>query len=772
MTLLPKARLHHVLITGLRKDGFEQDLTDLASYSSDRPEVATVEPGGVVRGLTAGTATIRARVEQHTVLCKVKVEPAPADPQLSFVSDVMPVLSKAGCNAGSCHAKPEGQNGFKLSVFAYDPKSDYANIVKGDRGRRIFPAYPEESLFLKKPTMTVEHEGGQRFERGSAEYLILRDWIRQGMPFSQPDDPSLVNIKVVPAARRFQKGASQHLLVLADYADGTTRDVTHLADFTSNDKEMAKAGEGGSVKVGIATGEGVVIARYMGLVAVSRITVPADRALPEAMYASLPVNNEIDRLVYARLRNLGILPSDGCADLEFLRRASLDAIGILPSPDEVTAFLKDESGDKRARLIDRLLENPAYASYWAVKWGDLIRPNPTRVGVKPVYLLDQWLRETFQRNVPFDQMARELLTAEGNTHQYGPAALWRDKREPADAGSFVSQIFLGIRMDCARCHHHPNEKWSQADYYQLAAYFGPVKHKGQGISPPISGLAERIWFAPGGEVKHPVTGELMKPRPPDGEDTQIDPETDPRRAFFARAIVNRIWANFMGRGIVEPVDDFRASNPPTNEPLLEWMAHDFVNHGFDLKHLMRTIMQSHAYQLSSIPNEHNLTDTKNFSRAYRRRVSAEVMLDAVCDVTGVRENFEGLPVGARAMETWNHKLNSEFMDAFGRPNASAECPCERDTKTSVVQALHLMNSNKLQARIGNAEGRAAKLAASKMSEKEIVTELYLSAYSRPPADPELEIALKAYSAKEATRKSATEDIMWALINSAEFVFNH
>ncbi len=378
---------------------------------------------------------------------------------------------------------------------------------------------------------------------------------------------------------------------------------------------------------------------------------------------------------------------------------------------------------------------------------------------------------------------RELLTAEGSTHKYGPAAVFRDKREPPDASAFVSQIFLGVRMECAKCHHHPNEKWSQSDYFQLAAYFGQMKHKGQGISPPISGEAEYIWFAPGGEVKHPVTGEVMKPRAPDSPQRDISADADPRRAlvdwmcrpenpFFARAIANRIWSQFMGRGIVDPVDDFRASNPPSNEPLLDWLAHDFIAHHYDLKHLMRTIMRSRTYQLSSIPNEHNIKDTKNFARAYRRRLPAEVLLDAVCDVTGAREQFDGLPAGSRAVETWNHKLGSEFMDAFGRPNSSAECPCERDSKPSVVQVLHLMNSSKLQSKIANAEGRARKLAESSKTEPELIEDLYLSTLSRRPTTDELQTAGKAFAADGATRKTAFEDLMWALINSAEFVFNH
>ena len=783
ITLAAGRGSQRLLVSGTATDGFSNDLSRAAAFDSDHPEIAAVDAGGVVRGLSAGAATVTARFGALTAQVQVTVQPAPTNSQISFINDVLPVLSKAGCNAGACHAKPQGQNGFKLSVFAYDPQSDYTSIVKASRGRRVSPANPAGSLLLQKPTMALAHGGGRRLDPGTELYQTLRNWIQQGMPYAGSDEPALRDIKVFPAERRYQKGAAQPLLVQARYSDGNIRDVTPLTEFYSNEKEIARVDEHGVVNVGSLSGEGVIIARFMGLVSVSRITVPADRALPEALYAALPVHNEIDKLVHAQLQKLGLAPSGPCTDSEFLRRASLDVTGVLPTPDEVRAFGQDTNPDKRNELINRLLASPAYADYWAVKWGDLIRPNPFRVGVKPVYLLDLWLRESFRQNKPYDQFMREIVTAQGSTHKFGPVAVFRDRREPIDATTLISQIFLGVRLECAKCHHHPNEKWSQSDYYQFAAYFAQTKRKGQGISAPISGEAEFIYYAPGGEVRHPVSGELMKPKPPDGPLATLVAERDPRVAladwmarpdnpFFARAAVNRVWANFLGRGIVDPVDDFRASNPPTNEPLLDWLAKDFVAHGYDLKQLMRTIMRSRVYQLSSLPNEHNLGDTRNFSRSYRRRLSAEVLLDAVSDVTGVPETFPGLPPGARAVETWNHRLDSDFMDAFGRPNASADCPCERDVKGSVVQALHLMNSNNLQAKIGNAEGRAKKLADSKLSEQEIISELYLASYGRPPVEDEMKIARSAFGAKDATRKSATEDLIWALINSAEFVFNH
>lgn len=706
------------------------------------------------------------------------------DVPVSFRNDVMPHLLKAGCASGNCHAKPEGQNNFKLSVFGYDSKHDYNEIVRDDRGRRLFLAAPEESLLLKKATGAVPHEGGARIEKGSEAYKMILKWINQGLPFAQENEAKLTGITLEPREKVYSKSASQPLRITAAYSDGSKRDVTRLALYSSNDKEMATVDEQGVIKVGSTSGEGVVVASYMGMVDVARVTVPADKKLPDELYAKLPVNNEIDRLVYARLKKLGIAPSAGCTDEEFLRRASLDSIGVLPTAEQAKKFIADTDPNKREKLIDELLKHPNYADYWSIKWGDLIRPNPSRVGVKPVFLLDAWLRDAFRRNMPYNEMVRSLLTAQGSTHDNGPVALFRDKREPADASAFVSQIFLGVRMDCARCHHHPSEKWTQEDYFQLAAFFGQMKRKGQGISAPISGEPEFIWYAPGGKgVEHPVTEAVMTPKAPDGPEMPYVDGQDPRarlvdwmsgseNPFFAKAITNRIWGEFFGRGIVEPVDDFRASNPPTNDELIEWLARDFATHGYDLKHLMRTIMSSHVYQLSSLPNEHNIADTKNFSRSYRRRLTAEVLLDAVCDVTGVKEGFDGMPKGARAVQTWNHKLSSDFMDAFGRPNASQECPCERDRKPSVVQALHLMNSNNLQDKLSADEGRAARLAKSNLAEPEIVRELYLATFNRLPKPNELQTALRFFSVPGSTRATATQDLAWALVNSAEFVFNH
>jgi hypothetical protein len=767
----------------LQAGGFLTNVTPRATFSSDHPEFATVEAGGILHAKSQGDATLT--IHDHDATTKVRVTvTAPRSADINFPNDVMPLITRAGCNAGACHAKPAGQNGFKLSVFGYDPKSDYRAILKDARGRRVFPAAPEESLLLRKPTMTVDHGGGLRLKKDSHAYQVLLSWLEQGAPYAREKDPTLVRVEVFPREGRYHHQAVQPLLVRAAFSDGSTRDVTDLAEFASNEKELARVDEQGVVHVGDVTGEAAVVARYMGLVDVSRVTIPADKELPESLYTALPVNNFIDQLVYDRLRKLAIAPSGGCSDAEFLRRASLDAAGALPTPEEAKTFLADPDPDKRNKLIDRLLQSPTYADHWANKWGDLLRPNPFRVGVKSVYMLDQWLRQSFRQNKPMDQFVREILVAQGSTHSYGPTVIFRDRREPIDIAPFVSQVFLGVRLECAKCHHHPNEKWGQEDFYQLAAFFGEIKRMGQGISAPISGEAEYIWFAPGKpDVRHPLTGEVMMPKAPDAPVETIPADRDPRAAladwvcrpdnpFFARAVVNRVWGDLMGRGIVHPVDDFRVSNPPSNEALLDALAKDFVAHHYDLKHLIATIMRSHVYQLSSIPNQYNVRDTRNYSRFYRRRPSAEVALDALSDVTGTIETFQGLAPGSRAIQVWNNRLESDFLDAFGRPNASADPPCERERESSVVQALHLMNSTRLLSKITSPTGRVAALVKSDRTPEQIVTELYLAALSRFPTDKEKQIATAAFSAEGATRQTAGQDVCWALINSAEFVFNH
>lgn len=705
-------------------------------------------------------------------------------PTVSFENDVLPILTRAGCMAGSCHAKSDGQNGFALSIFSFDPDADYREIVHDARGRRIFPAAPDHSLLLLKATNAVPHEGDKRFEKDSEFYKVIRQWIAEGAPRHIPDEPDPTGITVEPAEAVFKKGASGSLKVTVSYSDGSRRDVTNLCEYTSNDRAFAEVDHDGRITAGHVSGENSVIVRYVDQIAAVRVIIPPDKLLPKEQYTALPRNNPIDDLAYVRFEELGLFPSEPCQDSEFIRRATLDTLGRLPTLEETRAFLSDASPDKRKKLIDRLLgpENRLdYADFWAIKWGDLLRPNTQRVGVKPVYLLDQWIREKFRDNTPWDQIVAELLTAEGSSHQYGPVAVFRDKREPAEMAEFVAQLFLGLRLNCAQCHHHPSEKWSQDDYYSMAAFFGSMRRKGQAISAPISGEPEFWWFEPGGKVTHPVSEAVMTPKPPGAEPfSSIDPKQDPRRLFvdwvakkdnpyFAKAMVNRIWAEMFGKGLVDPVDDFRESNPPANAPLLDWLAQDFVEHGFDQKRTLRLILESRLYQQSSEPNEHNLADLRNFSRSYRRRLPGEVLLDAISEITGQPERLNGLPADGRAMRQWNHLLPSNFLDAFGRPDSSAAPPCERETGGSVVQALHLMNSDNLQVKLSGKNPWIDGLLA-KPSPAEAVEEIYLRFYSRKPEAEELQLALTHLG--ETPERARYEDLLWSLLNSAEFVLNH
>lgn len=772
------------LITARRADGTESDVTEAAAITLGAPEQANLEAPGVLRARAAGTFVLTATHGPHRVEVPVEITAADTAP-LSFVRDVLPVLGRAGCSAGACHAKADGQNGFRLSVFSFDPKADYHQIVHAARGRRVFPAAPSESLLLLKATQEIAHEGGERFVRDSDAYRTLVRWIGGGLTFRADNEPEITRLEVLPAERRYRKGARQRLVVLAHQSDGSVRDVTSLASYSANDKQIASVDDTGVITIDQVSGQAVVVARFMGVVGDSRIVVPADRVLPDEVYASLPVSTVVDKHAYAKFRQIGLLPSDRCSDGEFLRRASLDTLGILPTADEARAFLDDPDPDKRRKAVERLLAHPAYADHWATKWADLLRPNPDRVGVKSVYLLDQWLRDAFRQNRPIDQLVRDILLTQGNTHRQGPAVIYRDRREPAELTTMFSQLFLGVRLDCAKCHHHPNEKWSQEDFHSFAAFFAPLRQKGGGISAPISGGNETFFVVAGGTHKHPVTGEVMTPKPPDGPPAEVAPGADPRGAlaawlldpanpFFARAMANRVWNGFFGKGIVDPVDDFRLSNPPSHPALLDALAAELVRSNYDLKALMRTIMNSHVYQLSSEPNETNAADTRNFSRSYRRRLGAEMMADAIADVTGVPTAYPGLPPGSRAAQAWTYKIESRTMDAFGRPNSSSDCPCERNLRPAIGQSLHLMNSDQLHAKLTSTEAaaRVQRLAASPSTPAEIVTELYLACYARRPTDDELALATAGFSDDPSARRQAVEDVLWALLNSAEFVFNH
>ncbi len=707
---------------------------------------------------------------------------------VSFELDVMPVLSAAGCNAGACHGKQRGQNGFQLSLLGFDADFDYEALVHQGRGRRVSPAAPDSSLLLLKGSARVPHGGGPRLDRSSPLYAVIRKWIAQGMPRSNPEEPKLQGIVVEPVERILELHETQQLSVTANYSDGSSRDVTHVATFQSNEPAIVAVDKVGLLRAGSLAGEASIMVRYMGNIATWNTAIPHQGDVSPDHYEHLPRWSFIDEFVWTRLKQLKMEASPPVNDATFLRRAHLDIIGRLPTPVEAREFLQDQDPNKRRRLIDRLLERPEYADHWASKWADLLRPNPYRVGIKATLNLDAWIRDVFRRNLPYDEWVHQLVTAQGSTWRNGAATLFRDRRQPEEITTAVSQLFLGVRLECAKCHHHPFEVWGQDDFYGMAAYFARVGRKGSGISPPISGGEEIVYTNTSGNVNHPITGKSVAPKPLFGVAREVTATEDPRKVlaewlvssqneYFARAGANRIWAELMGRGLVEPVDDLRATNPASNGPLLAALAEEFRRVEFDQKEFIRSITNSYVYQLSSTPRTSNTSDRRNYSRHYRQQMRAEVLLDAVCDVTGIGEAFVGesrhaVPPDTRAAEAWTFRLSSPFLDAFGRPDANQDPPCERIGDSTVVQALHMMNAQHMHDKVTNDQGRAAKLAESDLKAGQILDELYLSAYSRYPNAEEHSAAEPLFGASTDQRRKATEDLMWAVLNTPEFLLKN
>jgi hypothetical protein len=704
-----------------------------------------------------------------------------AEKTVSFDLDVQPILTARGCNSGPCHGKARGQNGFQLSLLGFDADFDHRALAVEARGRRVFPADPARSLLLRKATGNLPHGGGIRLEEDGPDYETLLRWIETGMPRHLPGEPTLQRIEVNPAAQVLAAGGAGRLQVTAFYSDGTSRKVTKHTQFQSSESPIVSIKPGGDFHAGPLPGEAALMARYMNHIAVCDVSIPLAGQVSESVYDELPVRNFIDELVWHKLRRLRITPSPPVDDARFLRRAHLDIIGRLPTPNEVRTFLQDEHPQKREVLIDRLLARSEYADFWANKWMDLLRPNPYRVGIKAVLNYDHWIRDAFRRNVAYDEFVRGLITAEGSTWRNGAATLFRDRRSPDEITTLVSQLFLGIRLECAKCHHHPFEKWSQHDFYSLAAYFAKVGRKGTGLSPPISGGEEIVFAGSKGEVRHPLTQEALTAKPLFGEAPVDEATRDPRKVladwitsrdneFFAKTITNRIWADIMGVGLVEPVDDLRATNPPSNEPLLAALAAHLQEHNFDLKELIRAICTSHVYGLSSLPTERNVADTRAYSRHYRQRLRAEVLLDAIDDITGVPTPLSAMPAGSRAIQLWTHRVDSVLLDTFGRPDANQDPPCERTVESTVTQALHLMNSPQLHRKVTSDEGRAVQLAGSDLTTDQLVEELYLLTYNRFPKEAERAQCSQWFARDGVTRRRASEDLMWALLNSPEFLF--
>jgi len=693
--------------------------------------------------------------------------------QFNFENDISPLLTRHGCNASQCHGKAEGQNGFKLSVFGYDALADWRAFTAESKGRRTSSAAPEQSLFLAKASGTMPHQGGARIPAGTADYETIRAWLAAGAPFGSTNDARVVKVELEPREKILTPGAKLQLRVNATYSDGRKADVTRYCVFQSNNDSLAKVDEHGAVVIGSLPGQTSIMARYLGEVTSFMAIVPRPgKPVGNTGFAEF---NFIDRHVNAHLKKLNLRPSEVCDDATFLRRAHLDIIGTLPTAAEVRRFLADESSDKRSQLVDALLKRPEFADFWALKWADLLRVDRQKLGQRDAYAYYRWIREQFAGNRPLDQFARALLTAEGPLDDAPAGHFYKVVSKPGEMANAVSQVFLGIRIACAECHHHPFDRWSQTDYYGMSGFFSQVSvRKGA--------LGEMLLAEGNPGVKHPRTGETVQPyalgtempaAAPAGDRRRVLAEwfTAPENPWFARNLANRLVAHFFGRGVVEPVDDVRATNPAGNPALLDAVAKSLAESKFDLKQFIRTLTASRTYQLSATPNETNAQDEQNYSRALFKRLPAEVLLDAVSQVTGVPEKFDGVPAGVRAIQLWDSQTQHYFLKLFGRPVRATACECERNSEASIAQVLHLMNSPALQAKLAHADGRMARLAAAQPDPERLAEELYLTFFNRLPSDAERQLARRHFAA-HPNRQQAVEDLAWSLMNTMEFVFKH
>ncbi|MFN3650713.1 MAG: DUF1549 and DUF1553 domain-containing protein [Armatimonadota bacterium] len=774
VTLLNGRDERRVLVTGVRKDGTTVDLTNSAAL---RPEggLVTVVSGGYFHPKKAGAGHVLVRAAGKTARLPVTVKSL-AQPPVSFVRDVLPILSKAGCNAGTCHGAAKGKNGFKLSLRGYDPDFDYHVLVEEVSGRRFNRADPDQSLILLKPIQEVPHQGGLVFEKNSRPYKVMREWIAQGVKSDVGKTSRVARLEVLPKNPTLQREeVKQELVVLAHYDDGTTRDVTREARFTSSVPEVAEITDGGMV-TSVRRGESAVLVSYEGQYATNEFTVLGDRT--GWKWAAQPQHNYVDRLVDQKLQRVKAVPSPLASDPDFLRRVYLDLTGLLPTPDAARAFLDDPrpSQVKRTELIEALLKSPEFDDHWTYKFADLLQVNRKFLGDKGVQAFRAWIHDSIAQNKPYDQFVREVLTASGSAYENPASNYMRVIRDTSTATENVTQLFLGVRFSCNKCHDHPFERWTQNQYYQLGAFFAQV-----GFKPGNPG-DEFVYDRGTGDVTHPKDGRVMAPAFPvsfQGADDDADNRrealaewlTSPKNPFFAMSTANRIWSYFMGRGIIDPVDDIRGSNPPSNAALLDALTQDFVKSGFDLRHLMRTIVRSRTYQSSIVTNKWNADDTVNFSHQVARRLTAEQLLDAITQATGSMQKYPGVPAGTRAQQLPDTRVaGGGFLDLFGRPARESPCECERTSEMSLAQALNLMNGDTIGNAVSDPNGRVARLVKSDLPDEKLVEELYLAAFSRKPTRTEQQKAV-AHLRSSKDRAEGAQDLLWALINSPAFLFN-
>lgn len=784
----------HLLV--VRKSGgvYRGEVPSVKWESAD-PKIVSVENGvAIARG--NGKTTLTASSESGTVRREVSVVGFDQDFQWSFNRHVLPVLTRQGCNMGACHGAVAGKGGFILSLRGYDPPADHYTITREARGRRVEMADPARSLLLTKPTMATPHKGGKQLDVRSRDYRILAEWIAEGAAAPSGENPAIERIEVFPDLSVLKKGDRQRILVTAHYEDGSSMDVTSWAKFASADEAIAIVDENGLIEI-IGNGEGAVSALFSSKVALARIRSPFPNQIPAEVFSKAPRANQIDDLVLAQLEQLQLMPSGRCSDDDFIRRAFLDTIGTMPTVKEVRDFLADTSPDKRTRLIDHLLQRDEFVDYWTYRWADVFLVNGQILRPDAVKAYYQWIRSGIEQNLPWDEMARQLVTAKGVSTENGATNFYAVHQDPETMAENVSQAFLSLSIGCAKCHDHPLEKWTNDQYYAFANLFSRVRAKGWGGDPRNGDGIRTVFVEPRGDLIQPRTGKPQIPAPLDG--APIDPDdpgdrrealaewlTAPDNDYFSRSITNRVWAAFFGEGLVAPVDDLRASNPASNEPLLDALSAYLVENEFNLKKLMRLILQSETYQRSGEVLSENREDTKYLSRYFPRRLMAEVLYDGIVQVTGVSTDFGNIVLrdgstqktefyeeGTRALELFDSSVQSYFLKTFGRNEREITCECERSNQPSMVQALHLANGDTLNDKLSNQESVVSKLLKREMTDAARIEEAYLATLSRLPTPGEGEGLLKLLDgAGEEERRAAFEDIFWALMTSREFLFQH
>ena len=769
-----------------RDSSRHEALTLKVKYAVESDSVLAVDEAGRLRPLTNGETTLIVTHGEATVRVPVKVSGVESS-TTNFVRDIVPILSKAGCNQGACHASQYGKGEFKLSLFGYAPEEDHPQFVRDWQQRRVSFVDPASSLILKKATMQVSHGGGQRFKVGSFEYDQMLDWLEAGAPGTTKSDPRVVGMSISPEQRVYSEGDSQQLRVVATYDDSSTRDVTHLALYDSMGEGVATVDQLGLVSA-VGPGQAAIMVRFEGQAKVSMAMLP-HRTDPDL--SGFVVQNFVDEAVKKHWQKLGVIPAGLCTDEVFIRRAFLDSLGTLPSREKVEAFLASDKPNKREELVDELLGLTGdakrdiyvndWSAYWALKWGDLLRNNRNTIGDGGMWALYNWMRASFRENKPFDQFVREIVTAQGSIYANGPANYFKIATTPTDLAETTAQVFLGVRLQCAKCHHHPFEVYSQADYYGLAAFFTRVGTKGSSDFGAL-GRDTVVMLKSSGSISHPRTRQTMLPTPLQSEPVNLDGVRDLRRPLadwltskdnrlFSRNIVNRVWGYFMGTGLVEPIDDLRETNPASVPELFDSLAEDFASNGFDQRRLMRNIMTSRVYQLDSSPLPENATDTRLYLHYNVKRLPAEVLLDGIDDAAGTQERFAGVPLGTRAISLPDSNFASYFLDTTGRPQRVIACECERTSTPNLAAVLHLLNGDVVQRKLADKNNRIAGFITNKTSVEDAIRELYLVTFSRYPTDDEVATAAD-YAAMAESPRQGLEDILWALINSREFLFNH